>query len=349
MNSNTSLPLSTFDYHLPEPLIAQHPTARRAGSRLLHLDRDSGDMDHGEFADIIGFIRPGDLLVINDTKVFPARIFARRASGGAVELMLTQYPGDEGRASCLVRPGRRLKDGEEIILDEDGNDTLMLHRDGELFAVSEGSIPVETAIARYGQIPLPPYIKRDSSGPGDEDRARYQTVYADRVGDVAAPTAGLHFDTSTIQTIRSTGAGFARVTLHVGPGTFQPVRVQEISMHTMEMEMYDVPAETATAVMETKLLGGRVIAVGTTVVRALESAARNEQLEPGKGKTDLFITPGYRFKVVDALLTNFHLPKSTLLMLVCAFGGTENVMAAYKEAVESKYRFYSYGDAMFIE
>jgi S-adenosylmethionine:tRNA ribosyltransferase-isomerase len=346
------LNISTFDYILPEELIAQHPAARRAGSRLLHLDRDTGDVTHREFADLVGLIRPGDLLVINDTKVFPARILARRVSGGSVELMLTQYPGTEGRATCLVRPGRRMQDGETVLLHGDGlevTDTLILHRDGEQFTVSGGTVSVEEAIGRYGQIPLPPYIRRDVSGPGDEDKVRYQTVYANQLGAVAAPTAGLHFDTSMIQAIRSTGAGIARITLHVGPGTFQPVRVQDISRHIMEVEFYEVPDETVTAVMQTRSMRGRVIAVGTTVVRALESAWSGEKPETGEGSTGLFISPGYSFQAVDALLTNFHLPRSTLLMLVCAFGGTENVMAAYEEAVKDKYRFYSYGDCMFIE
>ena len=354
--SDPIIPIELFDYHLPESLIAQHPAARRAGSRLLHLDRDTSDVTHREFADVVGLIRPSDLLVINDTKVFPARIPARRLSGGSVELMLTQYPGPEGRATCLVRPGRRMKDGETVILNGDGlgdgpegNDTLVLHRDGEQFTVSGGTVSVEEAVGRYGQIPLPPYIRRDISGPGDEDKVRYQTVYANQLGAVAAPTAGLHFDTSTIQAIRSTGAGIARVTLHVGPGTFQPVRVQDISQHKMEVEFYEVPEETVTAVMQTRSMGGRVIAVGTTVVRALESAWNGEKLEAGEGSASLFISPGYSFQAVDALLTNFHLPRSTLLMLVCAFGGTGKVMAAYQEAVEDKYRFYSYGDCMFIE
>ncbi len=350
--SDPIIPIELFDYSLPEELIAQTPAVRRAGSRLLHLERDTGDVTHREFEDLVGLIRPCDLLVINDTKVFPARIPAKRVSGGSVELMLTRYPGTDGRTTCLVRPGRRMRDGEIVLLHGDGlegSHTLVLHCDGGQFTVSGGTISVEEAIGRYGQVPLPPYIKRDGSSPGDEDKTRYQTVYANQLGAVAAPTAGLHFDTTTIQNIRSIGAGIARITLHVGPGTFQPVRVQDISEHTMEVEHYDVPEETVTAVMETKLLGGRVIAVGTTVVRALESAWKGETLEAGEGSTDLFITPEYQFKTVDALLTNFHLPRSTLLMLVCAFGGTGNIMAAYKEAVEDKYRFYSYGDCMFIE
>lgn len=350
----SSLRIESFDYSLPESLIAQQPTARRAGSRLLHLDRGTGAVEHRDFEDIVGFIRPGDLLVINDTKVFPARIPARRVSGGSVELMLTQYPDSEGSATCLVRPSRRIRDGETVLLDEERNDTLLLHRKEDQLTVSGGSLSVEEAISRYGQVPLPPYIKRDLSGPGDEDRTRYQTVYANQLGAVAAPTAGLHFDTSTLQAIRSTGAGIARVTLHVGPGTFQPVRVQDISQHTMGVEDYSIPYETMEAITENGFLGGRLIAVGTTVVRALESAwMSGSNFEEGElgitGSTDLFITPGYQFQLVDALITNFHLPRSTLLMLVCAFAGTDFVMEAYREAVRQKYRFYSYGDAMFIE
>jgi S-adenosylmethionine:tRNA ribosyltransferase-isomerase len=341
--------IESFDYHLPESLIAQVPAAERTGSRLLHLDRGSGAVEHMGFMDLVGLLRQGDLLVLNDTKVFPARIPARRISGGAVELMLTRYPGTDGRAPCLVRPGRRMRDGEKVLLGDSGADALVLHRDGELFWVSDGSISVKEAIGRYGQTPLPPYIKRDNSGPDDEDRVRYQTVYADRLGAVAAPTAGLHFDKAAMDAIGSTGAGIATVTLHVGPGTFRPVRVDDISRHTMEVEFYNVPEETACAVMKTKRSGRRVIAVGTTVVRTLESAWRSDRLEAGEGSTDLFIYPGCRLEAVDALLTNFHLPRSTLLMLVCAFGGTETVMAAYEGAVREKYRFYSYGDAMFIE
>jgi S-adenosylmethionine:tRNA ribosyltransferase-isomerase len=353
MHKGPTLSLESFDYSLPESLIAQQPTARRAGSRLLHMERETGAVEHRDFEDIVGFIRPGDLLVINDTKVFPARIPARRVSGGSVELMLTQYPGPEGSATCLVRPGRRMRDGETVLLGNEGNDTLLLSCNEDQFTIAGGSLSVEEAISRYGQVPLPPYIKRDLSGPDDRDRTRYQTVYANQLGAVAAPTAGLHVDTSTLQAIRSTGAGIARVTLHVGPGTFQPVRVQDISRHTMGVEVYSIPYETMEAITEVGVLGGRVIAVGTTVVRALESAWMGSNLEDGDlgltGSTDLFITPGYRFTVVDALLTNFHLPRSTLLMLVCAFAGTDFVMKAYREAVENGYRFYSYGDAMFIE
>ncbi len=344
-----SLHIKNFDYHLPESLIAQVPAAERTGSRLLHLDRGSGVIEHRGFTDLVGLLRQGDLLVLNDTKVFPARFPARRMSGGVVELMLTRYPGTDGRATCLVRPGRRIRDGERVLLGDKGADSLVVDRAGELFWVSGGSISVEEAVDRYGQVPLPPYIKRDNSGPDDEDMVRYQTVYADHLGAVAAPTAGLHFDQATMDVIGSTGAGTAMVTLHVGPGTFRPVRVEDISRHTMEMEVYSVPEETASAVMETKKSGGRVIAVGTTVVRTLESAWRGDCLEAGEGNTDLFISPGYRFQTVDALLTNFHLPRSTLLMLVCAFGGTEAVLNAYREAVGETYRFYSYGDAMFIE
>ncbi|MDF1535676.1 MAG: tRNA preQ1(34) S-adenosylmethionine ribosyltransferase-isomerase QueA [bacterium] len=349
MTKKNHTDIETYKYSLPGSLIAQVPAARRTGSRLLHLDRGSGTVGHLGFTDLVGLLRPGDLLILNDTKVFPARITCRRVSGGSVELMLKHYPDAGGQASCLVRPGRRMRDSEEVFLGDAGADTLVVHRKGELFTVSGGVVSVAEAISRYGRIPLPPYIRRDSSGPGAEDEVRYQTVYADRLGAVAAPTAGLHFDTATIQAIASSGVGIASVTLHVGPGTFQPVRVRDISMHTMEMELYHIPEETAAAVMAAKRSGGRVIAVGTTVVRTLESGSGGRHLKAGDGNTGLFITPGYRFKVVDALLTNFHLPRSTLLMLVCAFGGTERVIAAYGEAVREKYRFYSYGDCMFVE
>ena len=342
-------PLSTelFDYDLPEELIAQEPAEQRTGSRLLHLDRKSGGLHHLRFGSFPDFLNSDDLLVLNDTRVFPARFAARRASGGSLEILLVEYPSPEGEAGCIARPGRKIRGAEEVFLC-DGS-SLIIRREKDRFYVRGGSDSLERILLQHGQVPLPPYIRREGGAPGEQDRERYQTVYARQDGAVAAPTAGLHFDKDMLQTVQSRGIRIATVTLHVGPGTFQPVRVADVTRHRMEAEVFQCPPETAEAVMETKASRGRVVAVGTTVVRTLESAWDGEVLRPGKGATELFIHPGYRFGVVDAILTNFHLPRSTLLMLVCAFGGIEPVVSAYREAVKEKYRFYSYGDAMFIE
>jgi len=347
MPLNLSLPIESFDYDLPGELIAQEPAEKRTGSRLLHLDRRSETLRHLKFGSFPDFLRKDDLLVLNDTRVFPARLAARRASGGSLEIFLVEYPSPEGEAGCIVRPGRRIRDPEEVFLS-DGS-SLIIRRESERFYVRGGSGSLERILSLHGKVPLPPYIRREKGASLEEDRERYQTVYARQDGAVAAPTAGLHFDGDMLEAVRGRGTRIVTVTLHVGPGTFQPVRVADVTRHHMESEAFECRPEATEAVMQTKAAGGRVVAVGTTVVRTLESAWDGERLRPGKGFTNLFVYPGYRFGVVDAVLTNFHLPRSTLLMLVCAFGGTEPVMRAYREAVNEKYRFYSYGDAMFIE
>ena len=346
MELGSTMKTSDFDYHLPKERIAQHPAERRDQSRLLVMDRETGGTRHLRFSDFPDLLREGDLLVLNDTKVFAARLMARKQSGAKVEIFLLDYPEDDLEARCLARPGRKVRDGDVLTL-EDGS-RIEVRRAGETLWVSRPEGNLLDVIKNVGITPLPPYIERVGSEHEDQDRERYQTVYADQPGAVAAPTAGLHFDKASLARITDMGIRVESVTLHVGPGTFQPVRSEEIAGHRMEEEWYNIPEVTADAVNEAKARGRRVITVGTTVVRALESAAADGRVASGKGSTDLFIHPGYRFQVVDALLTNFHLPGSTLLMLVCAFAGRENVLKSYREAVREGYRFYSYGDAMFI-
>ena len=346
MPTDTSLTTDLFDYDLPEELIAQRPAEKRSGSRLLALERSSGRLEHLMFDAFPDLLREGDLVVFNDTRVFPARLMVKRPTGGVLEILLLEYPSRSGEAAFLVRPGRRVKEGEKVHL-EDGS-VLFLKRTGDGFAVSGENIDLKQAVETFGRVPLPPYILRKGEGPDAVDRERYQTVFARNTGAVAAPTAGLHFDREVLERILEKGVRMAWVTLHVGPGTFQPVRTSLVSDHQMEPEAYRIPEETARSIRSTRKNGGRIIAVGTTVVRALESASNKGEVTAGAGKSGLFIYPGYRFQVVEALLTNFHLPKSTLLMLVCAFGKTQTVLGAYREAVRKKYRFYSYGDAMFI-
>jgi len=347
MNTKPSLLLSSFDYSLPEFLIAQRPADLRSASKLLRLDRKGMSIEHHNFSMLPDFLREGDLLVLNDTKVFPARLMARRNSGGAVEIFLLKFPVEGEDTPCLVRPGRKIR-GDERLLLENGT-TLIVRRGKDRFTVTGEDIGLGEAVLKFGQVPLPPYIQREGNGPDEADRERYQTVYASEPGAVAAPTAGLHFDEDVLALIREKGVSIGKVTLHVGPGTFQPVRTRDITEHRMDEESYMVPFDTAKLIEDVKKGGGRVVAVGTTVVRTLESAVHSQGVRAGEGTSGLFIYPGYRFSVVDALVTNFHLPGSTLLMLVCAFAGTDFVMKAYREAVEQKYRFYSYGDAMFIE
>ncbi len=348
---------SDFDYHLPEASIAQHP-APRGESRLLVLDA-GGAGRHRRVRDLPGLLQPGDLLVVNDTRVIPARLFARRRPGGGrVELLLVEKAG-EREWDVLVKPGRKARPGTVLDLDDELS-AEMVERPGETAGAEEDgrrrvrfSAPVEPHLDRLGHVPLPPYVKRPDEA---ADRERYQTVYAREPGAIAAPTAGLHFDLPLLALVRQAGVEIHPVTLHVGIGTFKPVTAPLVHEHRMETERYDVPAETASRIARTKAAGGRVVAVGTTVVRALEGAAAQAALAaadppvpPGPGATDLFIFPGFRFRVVDVLLTNFHLPRSTLLMLVAAFAGRERVLAAYQEAVREGYRFYSYGDAMLAE
>ncbi|WP_066962960.1 tRNA preQ1(34) S-adenosylmethionine ribosyltransferase-isomerase QueA [Microbulbifer sp. Q7] len=333
-----------FYFDLPESLIAKAPTEERRGSRLLCLDGETGALAHRRFSDLLDLVEPGDLLVFNDTRVIPARLFAHKASGGRLEILIERVL-DEHRALAHIRSSKSPKPGSEILL-EDGTVLKMVDRHDALF---ELAFPEEGALAvleRLGHMPLPPYIDRADT---ESDKERYQTVYSRNAGAVAAPTAGLHFDEQMIESLRDKGAETAFVTLHVGAGTFQPVRVDDIHTHKMHTEILDVPEAVCTAVAACKARGGRVIAVGTTSVRALESAAASGELKPTRGETDIFIYPGYTFKVVDRLITNFHLPESTLLMLVSAFAGYQHTMQAYAAAVENEYRFFSYGDAMLIE
>lgn len=335
---------SDFDYPLPEELIAQYPLARRSASRLLYVPY-GGDFEDRSFAELSGLLRPGDLLVFNNTRVFPARVFGRKATGGRIELLVERLLG-ECQALVHLRASKSPKAGARLELPA-GVHAYVEERQGELFKVTfdcEGTLL--EYLEQVGHMPLPPYIDRQDEA---EDSERYQTVYAQRIGAVAAPTAGLHFDNTLLDALEAAGIGRAFVTLHVGAGTFQPVRVERIQDHFMHTEQFEVPAEVCRRIEETRARNGRVVAVGTTVVRSLETAAANGTLQPFTGETNLFITPGYRFRCIDALITNFHLPRSSLLMLVCAFGGYERVMRAYQHAVWRRYRFFSYGDAMFIE
>jgi S-adenosylmethionine:tRNA ribosyltransferase-isomerase len=341
-----------FDYSLPEQLIAQHPLHRRDECRLLVLDRRSGEVEHRLFPDLVGLSSPDDLFVFNDTRVMPARLFCRKASGGSVELLFTG-PLNQRTWKALVKPGRGLKAGALLFVNGD-RDAGTLRVDevapdgGRVISLPDieryGSIA--ELLGKHGHVPLPPYIRRPDSG---SDREDYQTVYAKNEGAVAAPTAGLHFTQEILAGLRKRGAGLAFLTLHVGMGTFLPVKVSDPREHLMHEEEFELPEETAAAVMRTKQAGGRVIAVGTTVVRVLEHCARlSGALSALQGRTALKILPPWEFRIVDGIITNFHLPKSTLLMLVSAFASREQVLAAYAEAVREKYRFFSYGDAMFI-
>jgi len=335
-----------FHFDLPPELIAQHPAAERSASRLLCLDGDSGALADRRFRDLPELLRAGDLLVFNDTRVIPARLFGRKETGGRVEVLVERVL-DERRVLAHVRASKSPRAGGRLTL-EGGIEAEMLGRRGELFELvlsgAEGASALDLLEA-HGHMPLPPYIARADAS---EDRERYQTVYADKRGAVAAPTAGLHFDRAMLDRLAEQGVASTFVTLHVGAGTFQPVRVDDIRDHRMHAEYIEVNESVVTAVARTRARGGRVVAVGTTSVRSLESAARGGELRPFAGDTDIFITPGHEFRVVDALLTNFHLPESTLLMLVSAFAGHDKVMAAYRHAVRQKYRFFSYGDAMFL-
>jgi S-adenosylmethionine:tRNA ribosyltransferase-isomerase len=336
--------VSDFSFDLPKPLIAQTPAAQRSASRLLCLDGVSGVYEDKLFKALPELLNSGDLLVFNDTRVIPARLFGTKSTGGRVEVLVERVL-DDHRVLAHVRASKSPKSGSTLVLEEEVHmEVIGRHQDlFELQSHDEGC--VLDILERYGRIPLPPYIERDAEA---LDSERYQTVYASKAGAVAAPTAGLHFDQDMLDLLSSKGIEFAYVTLHVGAGTFQPVRVEDITTHTMHSEYIDVSNEVCDQVKATKQRGKRVIAVGTTSVRCLETASQNGEIHPYQGETDIFIYPGYRFRTVDALLTNFHLPESTLLMLVCAFAGYDNVMAAYQHAVEEKYRFFSYGDAMFL-
>jgi len=332
-----------FDFALPERLIAQHPPARRGANRLLHVH--GGPLEDRQFADLLQLVGQDDVLVLNDTRVIKARLFGNKDSGGRIEVLVERVL-NEHEVLAQVRASKSPKAGSRLVLA----DTLaveVLGRKGEFFHLRfSGEESVLELLERYGSLPLPPYITHAADA---EDEQRYQTVFARAAGAVAAPTAGLHFDEAMLQALRDKGVQLAHVTLHVGAGTFQPVRAEHIHEHVMHSECYEIPQSTVDAIARAHGAGGRVIAVGTTSLRALESAAQSGALQAGSGETKIFITPGYRFKVVDVLLTNFHLPRSTLLMLVCAFGGMEQMLAAYRHAVEKEYWFFSYGDAMLIE
>jgi len=334
-----------FDYVLPEELIAQFPAAERSASRLLHLDGVTGTCTDRQFRDIAGLVVPGDVVVLNDTRVIKARLLGRKQSGGRVEVMVERVLGaDEVMAQIGVNHPPRV--ASSLVLAGEIVATVMERR-GELYRLRfEGCRDVFALLERHGAVPLPMYVSRAAD---ELDAARYQTVYARDPGAVAAPTAGLHFDRALLEELERRGALLAYVTLHVGAGTFQPVRTQELAAHRMHSEWYQIPQATVEAVARARSAGGRVLAVGTTTLRALESAAAGGELSAGYDETSLFILPGYRFRVVERLLTNFHLPRSTLLMLVSAFGGVENIRRAYRHAIERRYRFFSYGDAMLIE
>ena len=332
-----------FDFVLPERLIAQHPPERRGASRLLHVH--DGVLEDRRFADLLQLVRPNDVLVLNDTRVIKARLFGSKESGGKVEVLVERVLNAhevlaQVRASHAPLAGSRMLLAGTLAVE-------VLGRAGEFFHLRfDGKEDVLDLLERHGQLPLPPYITHAAGG---EDEQRYQTVFAKTAGAVAAPTAGLHFDEAMLQALRDKGVRISYVTLHVGAGTFQPVRAEHIHEHSMHSERYEIPQATVDAIAETRARQGRVFAVGTTSLRALESAADSGELRAGNGETDIFITPGYRFRTVDVLLTNFHLPRSTLLMLVCAFGGMDEMLEAYRHAVEKEYRFFSYGDAMLIE
>ncbi len=349
--------LSDFDYDLPPERIAQEPASERDGSRLMVLDRD-GALLHRRFADLPEFLEERDLVVLNDTRVIPARLRGRKPSGGALEVLLDRPEESEtahngrflSRWRCLMQAARPLRAGGAAELPQTGRLRVIERTAGGLCRVElDLPRPWPDYLESCGEVPLPAYIRRDPADPRfSVDRERYQTVFARQAGAVAAPTAGLHFTPRLLERIERKGVRTARITLHVGPGTFLPVRTEEVERHRMLAERFQVPADTAAAIRACRDRGGRVVAVGTTVVRALESAARDGEVRAGEGETDLFIRPGHRFAAVDALVTNFHLPRSTLLLLVCAFAGRERILAAYAEAVRLGYRFYSYGDAVFI-
>jgi S-adenosylmethionine:tRNA ribosyltransferase-isomerase len=336
--------LDQFDYDLPGELIARSPTRERSASRLLHLDGATGALEDLDFRAIEREIAPEDVLVLNDTRVIQARLLGRKSTGGRVEVLVERVL-PHGEALAQVRASHAPASGSTLLLEEKVEATVVDRQSG-FFRLRFGGVDdVLEVLERHGRVPLPAYLGRA----GDErDRTRYQTVYAREPGAVAAPTAGLHFDAALIERLRERGVTVAFLTLHVGAGTFQPVRASDVRKHEMHSERYAIPEATVAAIAATKRRGGRVLAVGTTTLRALESAGASG-LEPGDGETRLFVLPGFRFRVVDRLLTNFHLPRSTLLMLVSAFGGMENMRRAYRHAVERRYRFYSYGDAMLIE
>jgi S-adenosylmethionine:tRNA ribosyltransferase-isomerase len=340
-----------FDYRLPENLIAQKPLENRESCRLLYLDKSHSAVYHRTFSDLTGILKKGDRLVLNNTRVIPARLFCRKSNGLRIELLFTEKINDI-TWKTLMKPARRVNRGMVLEIEGCFNARIRLEDildNGDRVASLISDVPgltVQGMLEQYGHVPLPPYIQREDRL---EDHEAYQTVFAKNSGAVAAPTAGLHFTNELLEKFRENGVGISYLTLHVGVGTFRPVKENDPSKHPMHEEYFELPAKSASEINETRKSGGRVVAVGTTVVRVLEHCALSgEVLAESRGKTKLLILPPYRFKIVDGLITNFHLPKSTLLMLVCAFGGTESVLRAYNEAVQRKYRFFSYGDAMLL-
>lgn len=337
--------LSDFDYHLPPELIAQFPTSNRTASRLLVLPKNPhANIIHGQFSDFLNLVYPGDLVIFNDTKVIPARLHGTKNTGGKIECLIERVVSDH-TVLAHIRSSHSPKPGSVLHFENAFSVTVLSRQDALFILAFPHEKTVLEWLGQYGKLPLPPYITRDVN---TDDLTRYQTVYAEKLGAVAAPTAGLHFDENTLNQLRDKHVDIGFVTLHVGAGTFQPVRVEKLEDHVMHSERVTISAELCEKIAACRAKGKRVIAVGTTVVRALESAAISGELKSFSGETNLFITPGFQFHVVDMLFTNFHLPQSTLLMLVCAFAGFDRVMQAYREAINKKYRFFSYGDGMII-
>ena len=339
-----------FAFDLPEELIAQQPLPERSASRLLEVDGQSGDITHRVFTDLPALLAPGDLLIFNNTRVLPARLYAQKQTGGKAEILIERLLGDGG-ALAHVRASKSPREGMLLIITSAPESDLselavrVIGREGALYRLAPESGSIKEMMRRFGHMPLPPYIERSDT---PEDRDRYQTVFGRRDGAVAAPTAGLHFDQPLLDTLKMAGVDLSEVTLHVGAGTFQPVRADNIEEHIMHSEYVEVDQACCDAIARCRSQGGRVVAIGTTAVRSLETAARDGIPEPYSGDTDIFLYPGCKFNVVDAMVTNFHLPESTLIMLVSAFSGMDNIRSAYASAIENRYRFFSYGDAMFL-
>jgi S-adenosylmethionine:tRNA ribosyltransferase-isomerase len=339
--------IEEFDYTLPSSLIAQYPSSQRGESRLMVLHRSQGMIEHRDFRDILDYFHPGDLLVLNNTRVLPARLIGKKETGGKCEvLLIPSWNGTKGVWEVLIKKSRKIEGGARIQFGESLYGEVKEVKDGKGKICFSGQSEVIEILQKIGHIPLPPYIKREDE-PLDKDR--YQTIFAERDGSIAAPTAGLHFTHSLLQTLKDQGVSTTSITLHIGIGTFAPVKVKNIEDHTMGAEWIEISEETVREIEETKQGGGRIIAVGTTTTKVLESFSDKEgRIKPGKSFSSLFIYPPYRFRIIDGLITNFHLPKSTLIMLVSAFAGKDLLMKAYREAIDRKYRFYSYGDAMLI-
>ena len=337
--------LTDFQYQLPDELIARYPAEQRTASRLLAMDRHDGNLGHHGFVDLVDLLNPNDLLIFNNTRVIPARLFGEKETGGKVEVMVERITSGS-RGIAQIRASKSPKPGSRILLDKDLSIRVVDRVDDMFLIESDDEASLAMVLQAVGHMPLPPYIDREDE---EMDRERYQTVYSEREGAVAAPTAGLHFDQPMLNTLRDKGVDFAFVTLHVGAGTFQPVRAEKIEEHKMHSEYAEVGADVCNQIREARAAGGRIIAVGTTSVRCIETASvAKGWIEPYYGDTEIFIYPGYEYKSVDAMITNFHLPESSLIMLVSAFAGRENTLNAYQKAIEDKYRFFSYGDAMFI-